>query len=195
MSELQVIDAVDEEQRAAQALRQDARRLPTGVSVLTVGEGKEAHGATVSAVSVVSQQPPSVCAAVRYDSVLARIVLETGTFVVNVLSSGQALLADWFANPQRPAGRDQFAPVRWEPQEETGIPLLHGCLAHLTCALVSYQRVGKGDGLLVAQINSTTLGTGRPLVSYDGRLFDPELHGVARRRGWRPAESTVSSWD
>jgi flavin reductase len=194
MSSARIADPVDEDLNA-QALRQDARRLPAGVSVLTAGEGKEAHAATVSTVSVVSQRPPTVSVSLRYGSVLTRIVLETGTFVVNVLSSGQALLADWFANPQRPAGRSQFAPVRWEPQKGTGIPLLHGCLAHLTCALVSYQRVGQDDGLLVAQINATRIGTGRPLLSYDGRLYDAELHTVTRRQGWRPVESAVSSWD
>lgn len=195
MSGVQVVEAVDEAEQRAQAVRQDARRLSTGVCVLTAGEGDEAHGATVSAVSVVSQRPPTVCVGLRFESVMARIVLETGTFVVNVLGAGQALLADWFANPQRPAGREQFARVRWEPQPETGIPLLRGCLAELTCAPVSYQRVGRDDALLVAQINATRIGAGRPLLSYDGLLHDPELHGVVRRRGWRANEAAASSWD
>jgi flavin reductase (DIM6/NTAB) family NADH-FMN oxidoreductase RutF len=196
VSGTRLADASQEDgQRAAQTLRQDARRLPTGVSVLTSGRGPQAHAATVSTVSVVSQRPPTACVSLRYDSLMARLVRDSGLFVVNVLSSGQALLADWFANPQRPPGRDQFALVKWEPQEETGIPMLRGCLAQLSCRLVDHHRVGDGDGLLVAEIAGTRMGNGRPLVSFDGRLYDAELHGVARRQGWRPSETAGSGWD
>ena len=187
--------AADVEQRVAQELREGSRRLPTGVSVLTAVHGEMVHGATVSTVSVVSQHPLTVCASLRYGSQLARLATASGLFVVNVLSSAQAMLADWFANPQRPPGREQFGLVRWEPQDGTGIPLLNGCLAQLTCRLTTHQPVGQDDGLLLAEVVGGHTGTGRPLVNFDGGLYAAELHDVVRRQGWRPEDTTIALWD
>lgn len=176
-------------------LRAVSRRLTTGVSVVTVCHEDLPHGGTVSTVGVVAQRPLTLCASLRRKSFLARLALHSRRIVVNVLSSRQALVADWFANPQRPSGHRQFDMVGWDPDPDTGIPLIRGALAHLACRVVDDLPIGDGDRLLVAEVTAGLAGVGRPLISFDGQLHDAEFHGVIRRRGWRAAETGVAALD
>jgi flavin reductase (DIM6/NTAB) family NADH-FMN oxidoreductase RutF len=162
-----------------------ARRLTTGVSVVTAMHEGQLHGATVSSVSVLRPQPPlMVCAFLRRGSVLTGLASADGRFAVNVLSGRQALLADWFANPDRPRGIRQFDLIGWHADPETGLPLLRDALAHLVCRVADVVAAGDHD-LLLAEVLSGAVGVGNPLVTFDGGLHDVEFRGVTRRRGWR----------
>ncbi|BAJ26743.1 MULTISPECIES: flavin reductase family protein [Kitasatospora] len=163
-----------------------SRRLTTGVSVLTSAHGGSVHAATASTVAVLSQQPLTLAVSLRRNSVLAELATLSGYFVVNVLTSRQAVLADWFAFPRRPRGRAQFGPVDWRTDTATGIPVLTDHLALLTCRIVGRTAVGADDDLIIAEVTAAEAGRGNPLVNYDGRLLDPEFNAVVRRPGWRP---------
>ncbi|HEX4721322.1 MAG TPA: flavin reductase family protein [Pseudonocardiaceae bacterium] len=166
-------------------LKGAARRLTTGVSVLTSAHDGRVHGATVSSASVLSAQPPlMVCAFLRRGSALTELALGSGRFAMNVLSGRQALLADWFANPDRPKGVRQFDLIGWDADPSTGVPLLRDALAQLVCRLADLVPAGDHD-LLLAEVVAGAVGVGNPLVTFDGGLHDVEFHGVTRRRGWR----------
>lgn len=169
---------------ADRAVRTAALRLTTSVTVLTTVHDGRLHGATVSAAGVVSQQPPTLCAGLRRGAVLTELAVAADRFAVNVLSGRQALLADWFANPDRPAGRGQFERVDWESDPDTGLPLLRGTLATLVCRPDRLVPVGDHE-LLLGEILAARSGPGSPLVSFDGAIYGAEFHDVARRRGWR----------
>ncbi|MGC0419075.1 flavin reductase family protein [Embleya sp. AB8] len=173
-----------------QELRVVSRLLPTGIAVLTAIDGESAHGATVSTASVLSQRPLRVGVCLRAGSASTDLVRASGRFVLNVLSSRQALLADWFANPRRPFGLAQFELVRSEPDPEHGIPVLRDALAWFGCSLTELVPLG-GDDLLVAQIRTAHAGSGRPLIGFAGGLHDVEFHGVRRRQGWRADTTTT----
>ncbi|HEX5116766.1 MAG TPA: flavin reductase family protein [Pseudonocardiaceae bacterium] len=179
--------------RSGTPVEQDAvRRLTTGVTVLTVADGQSVHGATVSAVSLVARDPLIVCAGLRTGSVLSGLALDSGRFAVNVLSERQALVADWFANPARPGGREQFALVGWRQHPETGIPLLDNTLAVLLCRV--HRHVPAGDHeLLLGEVDEATVGVGSPLVSFDGALYGAEFRDVARHRGWRNVTTVATT--
>jgi flavin reductase len=160
------------------------RRLTTGVTVLTVGSGDSAHGTTASSVAAIGQDPPLVCAALRQGSSCTQMILEHGQFAVNVLSSRQAGLADWFANPARPRGAHQFDPVHRRIDEATGLPLLQGCVAVLICRLVHVLPAADRD-VLIAEVLEAHQEPGVPLVNFAGALHLPELRDAARPRGAR----------
>lgn len=159
--------------------------LTSGVSVLTAAHDGVVHGATVSSASLFSRNPPAVCAALRSGSLLTKLALESGRFMVNVLSERQALLAEWFANPRRPTGIEQFAFVAWEPNMSTGIPSLRDTLATFTCRVSERIQLADHD-LLLAAVAEGSIGVGRPLVSFGNTLCGAEFHDIARRRPGAP---------
>ncbi|MFI1075608.1 flavin reductase family protein [Streptomyces puniciscabiei] len=179
------------EDESARLLRGVSRLLPTGVAVLTAVDQGMVHGATVSTAGVLSQRPLRLGVSLRNGSLMTRIIERSGWFAVNVLSSRQALLADWFANPQRPSGTEQFELIRTRLDDGTGIPLLQDALAHFVCRLSDQLPLGSSDDLLVAEIDHARAGAGRPLINFGGELHDVEFHGVRRRQGWRADATTT----
>lgn len=172
-------------------LRAVTRQLVAGVCVLTVRHGSAVHGGTVSTATIVAQRPLCLSVSLRRTSYLARLALESGQLACNVLSARQALVADWFANPDRPTGLRQFEMVPWDPDPRSGIPLLRGALATLTCRVTGRHAVGADDDVLLTEVTGGDCGTGRPLVGFGGELHDAELHDVVRRQGWRLTEATT----
>lgn len=156
--------------------RRALRRLASGVAILTVGHGDQAHGATVSAVVAASRDPLLVAICLRPGSALLDRVHARRRFAVNVLSREQAPLATWFADPTRPGGVAQFARVRWQPEVFSGAPLISGALASLGCQLTVAAATGDHE-LLLAEVRNGVLGEGdaAPLLSFAGRLHSHVL--------------------
>src|SRR3954469_19110691 len=69
----------------------------TPVSVVTTIADGRPHGTTVSAFASLSMDPPMVQVSLDHGSELLALVRDSGTFGLNVLSSGQSALATMFA--------------------------------------------------------------------------------------------------
>jgi flavin reductase (DIM6/NTAB) family NADH-FMN oxidoreductase RutF len=181
-------EAADEQR--LRRLRGLTRQLPTGVAVVTIQDGEAAHGATVSTVSVVSQQPLRVGISLHRGSYLTGLIRRRSVFAVNILSSRQSAVADWFANPERPRGIRQFDYVRWAEHPNARMPVLDDALAHFHCRLTNLVPLGSSDDLLVAEVLDGQGRTGRPLVNFDGRLHDVEFRDVPRVSRGQPSAVT-----
>ncbi|MFG2646663.1 flavin reductase family protein [Streptomyces sp. NPDC048436] len=85
--------------------------FPTGVAIVTTGafEG-EPSGLTVSSVSSVSLDPPTLLVCLNNKSRTLSEVLANGTFAVNLLHEGGQGAAKLFASGER----DRFDRVEWE---------------------------------------------------------------------------------
>lgn len=175
-------------------LPQVVYRLTTGVTVLTAVHGDRAHGSTASAVFAVSREPLLIGVCLRTGSAFAELAARADRFAVNVLSGRQAAIADWFADPDRPAGYGQFAPVDWEPHTGSGAPLLRGAVAWLDCRPTA-SHPGGDHSILLAEVLGGESAPGLPLVGYDSRLHNAELHGVARRRAPATAAAGITTLD
>src|SRR5215210_9054277 len=100
----------------------------TGVTIITSRHDGVDHGATASAVSSVSLDPPSLLVCLNRSAVTETAVRESGTFVVNILRADQGELATRFAGRHG----DKFAGVPVE-RSGAGDPLLGGALARIEC--------------------------------------------------------------
>jgi flavin reductase (DIM6/NTAB) family NADH-FMN oxidoreductase RutF len=152
------------------AFAEALRVLASGVVLLTVADGRDDVGITVTAFCPVSFEPPSVAVSLAASSYPAELLGRVDRFAATVLSAGQRGLAGRFAAAGRPGARVLLdgVPHRRGPLSSALIP--DGGMAALECAVTD--RIPAGDHLLVlAQVLSTPYlaETGEPLIRYAGR--------------------------
>lgn len=155
-------------QGAFRAVERDAfidamRRAAAGVTVVTTDGPAGRFGVTVSAMSSVSADPPSVLVCVNNASRTMEAIAQNKRFCVNLLAHHQTDLSDVFAG-RRDTG-DRFAGFAWSALG-TGAPSLEEALSSFDCRLVESHVFGSHTvfmGLVVA----VRSGQGTPLVYHD----------------------------
>jgi flavin reductase (DIM6/NTAB) family NADH-FMN oxidoreductase RutF len=108
------------------------RHLAGGVSVITVGRGKEISGMTVTSVSSLSVDPPTLIVSINRQSSSWPLLKRHGFFGVNILTADQIDIADRFTGKDGLKGADRFAGAQWSTRV-SGVPLLVGALAAIDC--------------------------------------------------------------
>jgi flavin reductase (DIM6/NTAB) family NADH-FMN oxidoreductase RutF len=142
----------------------------TGVTLVTVVDGRDDIGTTVSAFCPVSWSPPLVLVSLIADSYPAEVLGRVDRFAVTVLRAGQRALAGRFAVAGRPGARLLLDGVPHARGEVSAALIPGGGLAALECAVA--QRVPAGDHLLVI---ASVLGVpyvsdaSDPLIRFAGR--------------------------
>ena len=112
--------------------RSAMRHLAGGVSVITVGQGKDITGMTVTSVSSLSVDPPTLIVSVNRESSSWPVLKRHGFFGVNILTADQSDIAERFAGKDGLKGAARFAGAQWITRM-TGVPLLAGALAAIEC--------------------------------------------------------------
>lgn len=110
------------------------RQLPGAVSVITVGRGEERSGLTVTSVSSLSLDPPTLIVCVNKQSSSWPLLQRHKAFGVNVLRAGQQAVAERFAGRGGLKGAARFGDEPWITLA-TGVPLLADALAVIDCGL------------------------------------------------------------
>lgn len=155
---------------AAATARATTRRLATGVTVLTCNRDENAHGVTVSTLTLASMKPPMVSVALRRGSRGLAALLTAGTFAVNVLGSRQDPLARHFARSDRGEGLTRPGPEVWAGHTADGVPLLGGAVGWLQCRVTRTVPAGDHE-LVLGLVTDARLGTAEtPLLTYADRL-------------------------
>jgi flavin reductase (DIM6/NTAB) family NADH-FMN oxidoreductase RutF len=108
------------------------RHLTGGVSVITVGAGKDITGMTVTSVSSLSVDPPTLIVSINRESSSWPILQRLGFFGVNILAANQLDVAERFTGKGGLKGADRFAGAQWTTRI-SGVPLLAGALAAIDC--------------------------------------------------------------
>ncbi|MFI7128369.1 flavin reductase family protein [Nonomuraea sp. NPDC050153] len=80
-------------------------QLAAGVAVVTVRDGRDDLGTTVSALMSVSLEPPLVLVSLAGSGYLNEVLLRQDRWAASLLSSGQAAIASRFATAGRPSAR------------------------------------------------------------------------------------------
>ena len=112
--------------------RNAMRQLTGGVSVITAGKGRDISGMTVTSVSSLSVDPPSLIVSLNRESSSWPLVKRYGVFGVNILTSDQIDIADRFTGKGGLKGADRFGGARWTTRA-SGVPLLADALAAIDC--------------------------------------------------------------
>ena len=108
------------------------RQLVGGVSVITVGRGNDISGMTVSSLSSLSVDPPSLIVGVNRNASSWPLLERERVFGVNILAASQLDIAERFAGKGGLKGAERFAGAEWR-RRATGVPLLVGALASIDC--------------------------------------------------------------
>lgn len=117
---------------SADEFRGAMRHLTGGVSVITAGRGGEISGMTVSSVSSLSVDPPSLIVSINRNASSWPLIARHRTFGVNILTADQVEIAERFTGKGGLKGAARFAGAEWTTRA-SGVPLLVGALAALDC--------------------------------------------------------------
>lgn len=148
------------------------------VTLVTVADGRDDIGVTVSAFCPVSADPPLVLVSLMAGSypaeLFGREAEPVTRFAVTLLAAGQRMLAGRFAASGRPGARLLLDDVPHRRGPASGALIVDGGLAALECT--AGQLVPAGDHLLViAQVTGVpyVADTGHPLIRFRGRYLTP----------------------
>jgi flavin reductase (DIM6/NTAB) family NADH-FMN oxidoreductase RutF len=103
-----------------------------GVSVITVGQGNDITGMTVTSVSSLSVDPPTLIVSINRESSSWPLLKRRGVFGVNMLTADQLDIAERFAGRDGLKGAARFAGAQWITLV-SGVPLLAGALSAIDC--------------------------------------------------------------
>ncbi|WP_185035369.1 flavin reductase family protein [Actinomadura coerulea] len=137
----------------------------TGVVVLTVRDGRDDLGTTITSFMSVSLDPPMVLASVASSSYLTEVLGRCPRWAATILSADQRALAGRFAAEGRPSARILLASEPHHRGEHSGALVPDAGVSALECE--TRQTVEAGDHtLFVAEAVSTDyVSAGRaPLV-------------------------------
>lgn len=145
------LEVVAEQGVDSGALWATVRRLAAGVTVVTAVGDEGYLGITVTALCLVSLEPPLILACIHEHSAVLEAILSRRAFAVTLLSSRQEILSEMFAG-RAPRPDPAFSTIAHRTFV-TGAPVLKGGLAWLDCRL--WQAYPGGDhticvGLVVA---------------------------------------------
>ena len=108
------------------------RHLTGGVSIITAGRGKDITGMTVTSVTSLSVDPPTLLVSINRDASSFPLIRRYGAFGVNILAADQLDVAERFAGKGGLKGPDRFAGSQWVTSV-SGVPLLVGALSSVDC--------------------------------------------------------------
>jgi len=141
------------------------RRVATSVTVVTTDGPGGRYGATVSAFSPVSADPPTILICLKSESSIARAVATDGTLCVNVLPQGSASIARRFAGLDDALVDDRFDGI--DTCGRRGLPPALDGATIFCCSLK--QNIAAGSHLILeGQVDEVRDGMNEPLAYLAG---------------------------
>ena len=152
-----------------------------GVCLLTVKDGIDDVGTTVSSVMSVSAAPPLVAVGLTAAGYPAEVLEEVGSCALTVLAAPHAIIASRFSSAGRPSARHLLEAVPWTRAPGSDAIVLGGGLSALDCRLE--RLVEAGDHVLaLLEVVQVLPGdpAGVPLLRHRGRYVDPTGSAAGR---------------
>ncbi|HEY3733000.1 MAG TPA: flavin reductase family protein [Streptosporangiaceae bacterium] len=144
--------------------------VAAGVALMTIADGRDDIGTTVSTFCPVSEDPPLVLVALMAASYPAEVVFRVDTFAVTLLAAEQRMLAGRFAAAGRPGARLLLDGVPHTRGARSGALIPDGGLAALDCEVD--RLIPAGDHLVVmARVMDVPYvsDSADPLIRFRGR--------------------------
>ncbi len=155
-------------------LLQAIGKIPSGLFIITAGQGPHASGTLVSFVQQVSIEPLYVGVAVHKDRKLSDVLQRAHTFVINVCHAGDKTLLRKYAKNSL-LGDEAYSGVRTRRLDSGSMVLLDAC-CFIECELVKVVDFGGDHDLFVGRaVNGEMMGepAGKPVVHirHDGSKY------------------------
>ena len=154
-------------------------RVAAAVHVITTGGPAGRGGATMTAVTSVSDAPPTVLICLNRSGRLATLLRANGVFSVNTLVEGDEHLAGVFAGVGGLDHEARFGVGEWTVAA-TGAPVLAGARMAIDCRVSEIGDVGS-HAVIFGVVESVHLGPVHPALIYLDRAYRvvPPLDGDA----------------
>ncbi len=149
------------------------RQVAATVTVVTTDGPSGRAGATVSAFSSLSADPPSVLVCLRTDSRIARAVIENGAFCVNVLAEDAVEVARAFAGPSKKKKKKKKKKTPITPRPEGPVlPRATAFSCHLTDRIIH-----GSHAICIGTVTALTNAGQKPLTYLSGDYHIVRPHG------------------
>ncbi|MEY9603353.1 flavin reductase (DIM6/NTAB) family NADH-FMN oxidoreductase RutF [Bradyrhizobium japonicum] len=140
------------------------RHLTGGVSVITAGRGKDITGMTVTSVTSLSVEPPTLLVSINRDASSFPLIRRYGAFGVNILAADQLDVAERFAGKGGLKGADRFAGSQWVTAV-SGVPLLVGALSAVDCEVEEIVE-RHSHGIVIGRVRTVRNSTRNAALAY-----------------------------
>ncbi len=117
--------------------RDAMRQLPGGISVITAGLGEDRSGMTVTSVSSLTTDPPTLIVCVNKKSSTWGLLNRYGVFGVNILAARHQFIAERFSGKEGVRGLARYADAKWGVLS-TGVWLLADAPAVIDCRVEEF---------------------------------------------------------
>lgn len=151
------------------AYRDAMSRIAGAVHVIASDGVAGPGGATMTAVTSVTDAPPTVLICLNRNGRLNALLRANGVFSVNTLVAGDEALAGVFAGVGGIDHPDRFAHGVWT-RGATGAPLLSGARTSLDCRVSESVDVGSHT-VFFGRVEAVTVGEARPALLYVDRGY------------------------
>jgi len=136
----------------------------TGVAVVTTAADGTRFGMTVNSLTSVSLDPCLLLICPKKGSSTGEAIKRSAVFAVNVMAESQQELCMRFVGE----GGKRFDQLDLD-EDEWGVPLLPGSVAHISCELEAVHPGGDHD-IIIGRVVDCRLDSGNPLIFHDGQF-------------------------
>lgn len=126
------------------------RKIPYGVSVITVKADNRMNGFAASWVSQCSFSPPMIMVGVRRGGLSYELLDQGKVFALNILDKEQADIAEKFFHPVEYTD-NRIAGLRYT-KGVTGVPILKDAAAYVECEVERIFNIGGDHDIVVGKV-------------------------------------------
>lgn len=147
------------------------RHQAGAVTVIAAGPEGARAGLTATAVSSLSDSPPTILACVHRSAAAHDLIVRSKAFSVNLLASDQQEVAEIFAGRRDKRGEERFAGLKWA-KLSSGAPILEGALASLDCELLDQHSFTTHSMFIGRVLDGRFAAEKGPLLYFRGDFWD-----------------------
>ena len=149
--------------------REAMSRIGAAVHIVTTAGSAGRGGATMTAVTSVTDAPPTLLVCINRTGRLAAILGGNGAFCVNTLVAGDEALAGVFAGVGGLDHEARFAHGAWTTGR-LGTPVLAGGRVAIECRVSAVSDIGS-HVVVFGRVEAVNLGTKAPALLYVDRAY------------------------
>ena len=153
-----------------QAKKTALRKIPHGVYIVGVKQGKELNAFTGTWLTQVSFTPPLVALGIKKDSHSLAMIKADKVFSVNVLGKEQKSIAEHFVKPAAVVG-EKLKEVRHRAGK-TGAPILEDAIAYFECEVREIANEGGDHAVVIGEVVEAGVQRDEPALT----LLDTGWH-------------------